>query len=416
MMMKMKKIALLFVVVLTVLSLSLAVSAETVYDVSYTMEASASTVDAGEEFTVDIIMDINAGFAYATANVYYDPDMFECISAVVYNETAFVKEDVHVKCNPEMGKISIEIGDQLDLFAPNPVDDKTATGKVATLTFKAKETAYGLHDIKLVFNNGDVISSRGDNKSVVKGDFAGITILNENSVCSFDGEPCVLGPAADCVNDQTCEKCGVIWARKTGHIIITEPGKPATCTTDGLTEGARCKNCNTKDVNDGFIPQRTIPKLGHDIVIDAAKDANCTETGLTAGQHCSRCDECTTLQEIVPAKGHTTVTDAAVAPTCTSTGLTEGSHCDVCQIVFTAQETVPVIGHTIVIDQAVEPTYSSEGKTEGSHCSVCNQIITAQDIIPAKSSAWIWITVIASILVLGGGGFALYWFILRKKY
>lgn len=86
-------------------------------------------------------------------------------------------------------------------------------------------------------------------------------------------------------------------------------------------------------------------------------------------------------------------------------------------------ETAPALGHTVVIDPAVEPTYDAAGKTEGKHCSVCGEVFVAQEVIPQliaeeideePSTGWIWIVVIA-VVVLGAGGFCVYWFVIKKN-
>ena len=179
----------------------------------------------------------------------------------------------------------------------------------------------------------------------------------------------------------TCDSCGhteTTEISEKGHTLVTDDGKPATCTDTGLTEGLHCSVCG-----EVFTAQEIIPSNGHTPVIDAAKAPTCTETGLTEGSHCSICGEVIKVQEVVPAAGHTPVIDAEKAPICKETGLTEGSHCSVCGEVIKAQEIIPATGHTEVIDEAKAPTCTETGLTEGSHCSVCGEVIKAQEIIPA---------------------------------
>jgi len=180
----------------------------------------------------------------------------------------------------------------------------------------------------------------------------------------------------------TCSRCedSYIDARieALGHTEETIPGKDATCTATGLTEGVKCSVCG-----EVLTAQEEIPALGHTEVIDAAKAPTCTETGLTEGKHCDRCGEVLVAQTVVDALGHTEVVDAAVAPDCTNTGLTEGKHCSVCDEVIVAQTVVPANGHTEVIDAAVEPDCTNTGLTAGKHCSVCDEVIIAQTVVPA---------------------------------
>ena len=65
--------------------------------------------------------------------------------------------------------------------------------------------------------------------------------------------------------------------------------------------------------------------LGHKMVVLKPKAPTCTEDGLTAGEYCERCDEVTVEQTVIKASGHTW-TDATVAApkTCTVCYATEG--------------------------------------------------------------------------------------------
>ena len=162
-----------------------------------------------------------------------------------------------------------------------------------------------------------------------------------------------------------------------GHTPVTDAAVPATCTDAGKTEGSHCSVCSAV-----ITPQTVIPAKGHTPVADAAVPATCTEAGKTEGSHCSVCSAVITPQTVIPAKGHTPVADAAVPATCTDAGKTEGSHCSVCSAVITPQTVIPAKGHTVVIDAAVAPTGSKPGLTEGKHCSVCNTVLVKQEVIP----------------------------------
>ena len=166
--------------------------------------------------------------------------------------------------------------------------------------------------------------------------------------------------------------------KATGHKVVVDQAKEATCTEDGLTEGKHCSVC--KEV---IKKQEVIPATGHKVVVDQGKKATCTEDGLTEGKHCSVCKEVIKKQEVIPATGHKVVVDQAKEATCAENGLTEGSHCSVCNEVIKKQEVIPSTGHKEVLDSAKEATCTNTGLTEGIHCSICNKIIKKQEIIPA---------------------------------
>ncbi|MDY4254418.1 MAG: InlB B-repeat-containing protein, partial [Oscillospiraceae bacterium] len=109
------------------------------------------------------------------------------------------------------------------------------------------------------------------------------------------------------------------------HTPVTIPGKEATCTETGLTEGKKCAVCN-----EILLHQEVIPAAGHNEVEDAAKPATCTETGLTAGKHCDKCNEILVAQEVIPALGHDFAFVSETPATCTENGekLYKCTRCD----------------------------------------------------------------------------------------
>ena len=180
-----------------------------------------------------------------------------------------------------------------------------------------------------------------------------------------------------------CAICGITYVadetEALGHTEETIPGKAATCTESGLTEGKKCSVCG-----EVLVAQEVIPANGHTEEILAAVAPTCTETGMTEGRKCTVCGEILIQQEIIPANGHTEEILAAVAPTCTETGLTEGRKCTVCGEVLVAQEVIPANGHTEEILAAVAPTCTETGLTEGKKCTVCGEILIQQEVVPAN--------------------------------
>ena len=224
-----------------------------------------------------------------------------------------------------------------------------------------------------------------------------------------------------------CETCGATESKSLsakGHTEVVDKAIPATCTTDGKTEGSHCSVCGAV-----IKAQEIIKATGHKFGNwTTTKSATCTESG-TQIRKCETCGA--TESKSLSAKGHTEVVDKAIPATCTTDGKTEGSHCSVCGAVIKAQEIIKATGHkfgnwtttksstctesgtqirkcetcgateskslsakghTEVVDKAIPATCSTDGKTEGSHCSVCGAVIKAQTTITAtghKSSGWI---------------------------
>ena len=103
---------------------------------------------------------------------------------------------------------------------------------------------------------------------------------------------------ADGMEQRDCSRCNhhetqVIEAA--GHdyeSVVTEP----TCTEGGYTT-------YTCSCGDSYIADETAP-LGHTEQILPGKEATCTETGLTEGRKCAVCGEILVAQEEIPALGH----------------------------------------------------------------------------------------------------------------
>jgi len=163
-----------------------------------------------------------------------------------------------------------------------------------------------------------------------------------------------------------------------GHTEEIIPGKEATCTETGLTEGKKCAVCGVI-----LVAQEEIPALRHTEEIIPGKEATCTETGLTEGKKCSVCGEVLVAQEVIPALGHTEEIIPGKEATCTETGLTEGKKCSVCGEILVEQEEIPALGHTEEVIPGKEATCTETGLTEGKKCSVCGEIVVAQEVIPA---------------------------------
>ena len=145
---------------------------------------------------------------------------------------------------------------------------------------------------------------------------------------------------ADCTTPKTCNTCGETEGEALGHTEVTDTGKSATCTENGLTDGKHCSACGeTLEV------QNVIPATGHkdensDYKCDVCgedlcteheeeavegKDATCTENGLTDGKKCAKCGEVIEAQEIIPATGHDFAdADCTTPKTCNTCGATEG--------------------------------------------------------------------------------------------
>ncbi|MCR5782503.1 MAG: sortase [Clostridia bacterium] len=128
-----------------------------------------------------------------------------------------------------------------------------------------------------------------------------------------------------------------------------------------------CSRCDArKDITE-------IEKIHtHTSVTIPGKAATCTEEGMTDGEKCSGCGEILKKQEIIPATGHKWDEGKVTkAPTCTEEGVKQFI-CTVCDEKKT--ESVESLGHDWAADFTIdkEPTFTMPGE-KSVHCSRCDE-------------------------------------------
>ena len=148
----------------------------------------------------------------------------------------------------------------------------------------------------------------------------------------------------DGVETGTCWRCGATTTRPVpclGHAWVSEQKEP-TCTEDGYYREV-CSRC-------GDSATKVLPALGHSVETLPGRPATCTASGLTEGSKCSRCGAVLTAQQTIAALGHQwSDWTQTTAPTCTAAG-TETRTCtrrDVTGAPCGATETrsVAALGH-----------------------------------------------------------------------
>ena len=235
------------------------------------------------------------------------------------------------------------------------VSGGTVTGKKAgTVTITAKTT------------NGLTANAQ---IKVVSGHTFGTWTTTKNATCTQVG-----------TKSRKCTVCGKTETQtiaKTGHKSVTDKAIPATCTTDGKTEGSHCSVCGAV-----IKAQDTIKATGHKFGNwTTTKSATCTESG-TQIRKCENCGA--TESKSLSAKGHTEVVDKAIPATCTTDGKTEGSHCSVCGAVIKAQTTITATGHKSsgwIVNKAASIGVKGSKHKE---CTVCKKVLETAEI-PALS-------------------------------
>ena len=286
-------------------------------------------------------------------------------------------------------------------------------GKDATCTEAGKTEGKKCADCGSVIVAQKEIAAKGHTEETIPAVDATCTEtgLTEGKKCTVCGEVTVAqketSKAAHTYDDENDAECNVCGEERTVACTHANtevvPGKDATCTEAGKTDGSKCADCG-----ETLTEQETVPATGHTEEVIPAVDATCTETGLTAGKKCSVCDEILVVQTETPVVAHTyddekdadcnvcgAVRDVACThantevvsgkdATCTEAGLTEGSKCADCEEILVAQEVIEATGHTEETIPAVDATCTETGLTEGKKCSVCETVTEEQTVVDAK--------------------------------
>lgn len=228
------------------------------------------------------------------------------------------------------------------------------------------------------------------------------------SVCGKHRETTVdhtPGAAATCTEAQRCTACSKIIAFSTGH-EFSDP----TCTSAGTCIHEGCDEvignpightpgteATCTDPQICTVCQATlVPALGH----TPGAAATCTTPQL--------CTVCTA--EVKPAKGHT----PAGAATCT-----EPSKCSECEAIL-AEATGHTYGESYLNDENEHYKLCACGARSEGEAHADNDGDKSCDKCGYKMSKGlgagaIVAIVLGSVAVVGGGGFCLYWFVIRKK-
>ena len=187
------------------------------------------------------------------------------------------------------------------------------------------------------------------------------------------------GEAATCGKAQTCTVCGDELAPATGNHT---PGDPATC-----TEAQTCTVCGAElDAKKGHTPGEAAT-CGADQTCTVCGDVLAEATGIHtpgAAATCTEAQTCTVCgAELAPANGH------------------EGG------VEWISDEA----GHHKLCGCGERVDEGEHSDADGDEkCDVCGY-----NMSKGLGGGWIALIVIGSVLLLGGGGFCLFWFVIRKK-
>jgi len=136
----------------------------------------------------------------------------------------------------------------------------------------------------------------------------------------------------------------------------------ATCTTEGTEE--RTCDCGEKET-------QAIAPLDHTIIIDEAIPATCLSEGKTEGKHCAVCNEILIPQYDTETLDHKEEIIPGLLATCTESGITDGKKCTVCNTVTIEQTPTEPLGHTYGDWEIVKKATKTEDGSKQKFCTVC---------------------------------------------
>ena len=180
-----------------------------------------------------------------------------------------------------------------------------------------------------------------------------------------------------------CTECDGSFNSKTleltEHIIVAVPGKDATCTETGLTDGEKCAECNAVTVEQIVIPAKE-HSFGDWTVLT---EATCTQEGLKL-RACTICSA--SESETIAVKEAHNLEHVTVPSTCTVAGV-EYDICTECDASFN-NKTLELADHTSEVIPGKDATCTETGLTDGAKCTVCNTVTVEQIEIPAKGHSF----------------------------
>ncbi len=234
------------------------------------------------------------------------------------------------------------------------------------------------HDFSLYIANDDATCTEDGTKTATCGRCGKTnTIINEESAL---GHSIVQ---ANCTLPERCVKegCSYIVGSALGHSIKYHSAKAPTCTEIGWNEYESCLRCS-------YLTYLELSELGHSFLnYHSDNNATCTQDG-TKTSKCERCAETDTVTDTGSALGH----DMSAA-TCTEASICQREGCN----------------HTE--GTVTEHTYLNENDSD---CNICGSV---RDVVhdDGLSTGGIVAIFAGSTVVVGTGGFSLFWFVIKKK-
>ena len=198
------------------------------------------------------------------------------------------------------------------------------------------------------------VCGKTETQTIAKTGHKSVTDKAISATCTTDGK----------TEGSHCSVCGaVIKAQEiikaTGHKFGNwTTTKSATCTESG-TQIRKCETC-------GATESKSLSAKGHTEVVDKAIPATCTTDGKTEGSHCSVCGAVIKAQTTITATGHKS--SGWIVDKAASIGVKGSKHkeCTVCKKVLETAE-IPALSRISISKASVTlstSTYAYDGKAK----------------------------------------------------
>lgn len=288
--MQLKRILVSLLVAMMVLSMCVvAVSAA---DNSFDIAVESSSTAGAETVEVNVVIKNNPGVSKFQITLEYDAEAFTLVTDSI--TTSDIYSFGNTVLNGVSGVNASVAGKVTFLADPNNSKDVTATGTIATLTFKVNDAA----------DCSSSISVNADTALVYSGLATKVAVNSTPYVIGAHkmGEAVVTAPTCTEAGSSVvaCTICGYSETTElpaTGHVEEVVPGTAATCTAEGLTDGKKCSVCGVV-----LVEGTKTEKTAHTEEIIPAVEPTTSEEGATEGKKCSVCGEILVAPETIPAK------------------------------------------------------------------------------------------------------------------
>ena len=216
----------------------------------------------------------------------------------------------------------------------------------------------------------------------------GFTFENENAALKIGGNTVTVSFTPENVDNYNVVS-GIELKVTKAHSAVTDVAVPATCTTDGHTEGLHCEICNEVLVAQEVILAGHTPGAA---VAENLKAATCTEVGsVDSVVYCTVCKTELSRKTVeIPVIPHTAgeaVAENLKEATCTEAGSVDSVvYCTVCKKELSRKTVeLPVVPHTAgeaVAENLKEATCTEAGSVDSVvYCTVCKAELSRKTVV-----------------------------------